>query len=94
MSEEIFGIGENISRQDMAVIIYRAVGESIKTEKEADFKDIGTVSSYAKEAVNALYSAEIMSGDGENANPHANATRAEAAKIICSAIRHRGGNAQ
>ncbi len=94
MSEEIFGIGENISRQDMAVIIYRAVGESIKSEIPADFKDLDTVSGYAKEAVNALYSAEIMSGDGENANPHANATRAEAAKIICSAIRYRGGNAQ
>lgn len=92
IDEKNFGVGMEISRQDMAVMIYRAVGESLKTDKTAVFADMNTVSDYAVEAVNALNAAGLLNGDGTNVNPHQNATRAMAAKMIYSAIEYvKGG---
>lgn len=92
IDEKTFGVGMEISRQDMAVMIYRAVGEGLKTDKTAAFADMGSVSDYAVEAVNALNAAGLLNGDGTNVNPHQNATRAMAAKMIYSAIEYvKGG---
>ena len=92
ISETLFGTGLEISRQDMALIIYRALGTSIKSDKSADFADMNTVSDYAYEAVNALYSAGLLSGDGTNVNPQAKATRAMASKMVYFAMKYMEGD--
>lgn len=86
-SEGLFGTGSNITRQDMAVMLYR-VGEYIKlglavSEDYTKFDDDALISDYAKTAVYALREAEIINGvsDLEFA-PLENATRAQAAKMI------------
>ena len=86
-NEKIFGIGDNVTRQDMAVIIFRAA-QLKASEKTADFSDFEKISDYAKEAVSALYSAKVLSGTGNgNFEPVKLATRAEAAKMIYEALK-------
>ena len=78
-----FGVGERITRQDMAVILCRAAGiEPIESEMQ-QFIDEDEISDYARGAVNALYAMGILEGkeDGRFA-PLAEASRAEAAKLI------------
>ena len=86
VSETSFGIGENISRQDMAVIIYRtakALGMELAEKTSEVPADIDSAADYAKEAVTALYQAGIINGvGGGNFAPAEIATRAQAAKIV------------
>lgn len=86
MDEEHFGVGQNITREDMAVMVYRAAkktGKLSDAEQGTVFADENEISDYAKEAVNTLKARGIMSGKGENRfEPKAYATRAEAAKMI------------
>ncbi len=86
VSENEFGIGMDITRQDLAVITYNLLTACKFEFAQADgteFKDAASIASYAKDAVKYLKSSGILSGD-ENGyfNPNAKATRAEAAKII------------
>jgi len=82
-----FGVNDEILRQDMAVMIYRAarligieLGDSIDAEP---FTDEAEISGYAKEAVVAMQKAGIINGMGDGRfAPKNNATRAEAAVII------------
>lgn len=82
-----FGIGNGITRQDMAVIIYRVLElKGINAEKVNDavvFTDENEISDYAKEAVSSLQQYGIISGmdDGSFA-PKSGATRAQSAKMI------------
>ncbi|MCH5184509.1 MAG: S-layer homology domain-containing protein [Oscillospiraceae bacterium] len=82
-----FGVNDNISRQDMAVLLYRAAKAMNYTlpivAEEVKFTDEDQIDDYAKEAVNALQRARIITGvsDTEFA-PKATASRAVAAKMI------------
>ncbi len=75
-----------ITRQDMAAICYRALailGVEVNLTGKLDFADAGSISDYAKEAVEALSGLGIINGKGNNKfAPTDYATRAEAAKII------------
>ncbi len=74
-----------ITRQDMMVIIYRALGVAgIKLEKTVDatFPDADTVSAYAKDAVDALIGSGLIAGSNGKINPKANTTRAEVAVVL------------
>lgn len=83
ISDTEFGIGRNITRQDMAVLAYKAYGTPPKTRDGANFADGESISEYAREAVNALYEAEIISGMGDNRfEPFGTATRAQGAVVI------------
>ncbi len=85
ISETSFGKGMNISRQDMAVIAYRAAKDSgrIHVGREMEtFKDHGQISEYALEAIEALYKTGVVNGSDGYYNPLATATRAEASVII------------
>ena len=86
VSDTDFGLGTNISRQDMAVIVYRVATKfgitlpEVRSDKPAD---IDGVADYAKDAVAALYQAGIINGVGDGKfAPSDIATRAQAAKII------------
>ena len=90
LGNDNFGIGDNMTRQDMAVIAYRilkAKGIAINGETAEEFADYGEVAPYAKEAVSAMQKAGIMSGSGNNEfRPTAYATRAEVARIIVALL--------
>lgn len=82
-----FGIGKNITRQDMAAMMYNAIKamsiELTDTGTPKSFADIGEVSEYALDAVNVLCKSGIINGvDSDNFNPHGIATRAQAAQVI------------
>lgn len=85
ISETEFGTGALISREDMAVIMYRALsvaGKSVLGEG-TDFADGHMVSDYAKDSVSALAGAGIINGIGDGIfAPKGYATRAQAAVII------------
>lgn len=78
----------NISRQDIALMLTRytdkIAGTTLAaTEDEATFADQSNISGYAEEAVSAMQQAGIIGGYANNTfAPQANATRAEASKMI------------
>lgn len=83
-----FGVGENITRQDMAAMAYRAALKNISPDDESDiFDDFDSVDAYAKGAVAVMAQKGIINGN-ENRMfcPLDNATRAEAAKVIFEII--------
>lgn len=82
-----FGTGYNITRQDMAVIVYRLAEKKwIDISEKRDyigFDDENLIAEYAKESVSKMYSANIINGVGDNLfAPTENATRAQAAKVL------------
>ena len=83
-SDEIFGIGDNITRQDMAVIIYRITNLDQSDYSISEmFDDNYLIDEYARKAVYSLRNAQIISGMDDNMfNPKENVTRAMAAKVI------------
>ncbi len=82
MSENTFGLGQGVTREDMAVMIVRALKlENITTEET--FLDDLSIADYAKEAVYTLKNKGIISGTGNgNYEPKRVMTRAEAAVLI------------
>ena len=80
-----FGTGRTITRQDMAVMIYRAAATANAqfTAGGVSFADSDGIAGYAKTAVDALSGAQIINGVGNDMfNPMGNATRAEATVIL------------
>ncbi len=83
----MFGSGQNITRQDMAVLMFR-IGELLglfdrSTSKTAGFDDERFIASYAKTAIITLKELGIIQGNELNCfNPTMSATRAEAAQML------------
>jgi len=86
VSEDAFGVGANIKRQDMAVILDRILQSRGITGTPLDisyFKDYATISGYAQQSVLRIAGLGIISGDDLGQfNPEQFATRQEAAKMI------------
>lgn len=81
-----FGIGEEITRQDMAVMICNCLnnlgGIALSADEER-FGDDATISDYAKEKVYGLKNLGVISGyESGDFAPLGSATRAEAAQMI------------
>ncbi|MBR2499907.1 MAG: S-layer homology domain-containing protein, partial [Clostridia bacterium] len=77
-----FNPNKPITRQDAAVMMYRAVAPSEKAEK-AFFEDYDKISDYSKEAVNYMYEKGIINGIGDGMfAPENNVTRAQIAKML------------
>lgn len=86
-----FGIGEQISRQDACVFLYRAAKVTkqsfvnAEAVAELSFEDSEEIMDYAKESIQKLFAAGVVSGVGDNKFiPSRSITRAEAAKILYS----------
>ena len=82
-----FGVGAPISRQDIAVMLYRAAEDMDKTLRadveEAAFTDGAQIGDYAAAAVKALQRAGVVSGTPEGKfEPARHATRAEACVMV------------
>ena len=83
-----FAPDENITRQDMAVILSNVFGNIVKIREFAQFSDYDEISDYALYAVEKLYTAGIINGMGDNTFvPTGNLTRAQAAAAIYLAER-------
>lgn len=84
MGEGLFGVGKNITRQDMAVILYRIAGDRLKAPESYNlFQDDNDIAGYAKEAVYALRAAGVINGVSVyEFAPARNATRAETAVMV------------
>lgn len=79
-----FRPNDKITREDIAVIIYRANFEKYDKEPQApEFEDNGNISNYAVNAVGCLYHNGIVKGnENNNFQPKNNSTRAEAAVMV------------
>lgn len=87
VSDTSFGVGQNVTRQDIAALVYRAAENLHVTlaqnNPEKDFSDKADISDYAVEAIRAMTKAGIVNGYEDNTfQPHHTATRAEAAVMI------------
>ena len=87
IGNNMFGVGTNITRQDMAVMAYRAAkAANIRIKiinDEESFSDTGEIAEYAKNSVSVMQQLGIINGIGDNMfAPMNNATRAQAARII------------
>lgn len=85
VSDTEFGIGSNITRQDMAVMIFRTIEKmriSVEGTDVDAFADGHTVSDYATEAVEYVKSIGLIEGYNNEYRPHDTLTRAEASKVI------------
>ncbi len=88
--ENIFNPLEPITRQDMMVIIERALKTAKVTGKLTtdtgkslnSFTDMENISDYATNSVDYLIKKGIVSGDGMNINPRSNTKRAEVAALL------------
>ncbi len=90
ISDTEFGIGSNITRQDMAVMISRTIekmGITIEENEVNAFADNSKVSDYATDAVGYMKSIGLIEGYNNEYRPLDNLTRAEAAKVICELIK-------
>lgn len=89
VSENEFAPLSAVTREDIAVILYRATllaGKTYETKKE-NFTDFDDVSDYAKEAVAYMAGTGIINGFEDGSfNPKSPATRAQTAKLIYEAL--------
>ena len=90
VDDAAFGIGTNITRQDVAVIAARVLaylGKTPTATTETTLTDVDTVADYATDSVKLLNSIGIINGyDDGSFMPNNTLTRAEAATIICKLI--------
>ena len=85
ITADTFGVGSQIKRQDMAVMIVRILdGKNIAvTQTSEEFDDDFDITDYAKNAVYKVRDAGIINGYADNTfAPNASLTRAEAATVI------------
>lgn len=85
-SDDVFGVGNTITREDIAVILYRIAkqrGIISDDTLNSGFEDEAEISDYAKTAVATLSDNGIINGrDNGIFAPKAPATRAETAKMV------------
>ena len=88
-SDGHFGIGENITREDMVTMACRAISKIGKMPDlkdnniEFNYSDADSISDYALEYVKAMTSCGAVSGMGDGSfAPKAVTNRAQAAKVI------------
>ncbi len=85
-SETTFSPNQAITKESFAVLIYNflvAYNHSYTRSSVSNFNDQSQISSWAQEAVSALHSNGLISGDGSNNfNPQNTITRAEAAVVF------------
>jgi len=94
VSETEFRPDDTITRQDMAVMLYRYLSwrkKSVTNTGEVAIADKGEISPYARDAVATLYRAKILKGFPNGAfAPRDTVTRAAAITAICGAYDYIG----
>lgn len=80
-----FGVGNDITRQDLCVMLHRALEKSefVFSGEDTDFTDRADIAAYAGEEVGKMKHYGFISGFEDGSfKPALSATRAQAAKII------------
>ena len=87
-SATTFDPAAEISRQDMAVMLYnyaQQAGVQLKQTTFTPFTDEGSIAAYALPAVQALHSAGVISGMPDGSfQPQATTTREQACVVLCA----------
>lgn len=79
----LFGPDDNITREQLAVMLWRYAGSPAATNKKLNFKDADAVSSYALEAMRWAVENGILNGYGNGLlAPQGQATRAQVAQML------------
>ena len=90
ITDTTFGIGTCITREQLAVMVHRAIaakGTLQSVASDAAFADFASVSDFAKDAVTYVSAAGIMNGMGDGSfAPQMPVNRAQAAKVIYELI--------
>ncbi|MHA6529911.1 GH32 C-terminal domain-containing protein [Paenibacillus sp. BAC0078] len=84
---------QNISREEMAAMMYKAylfhAGQNAAVNRQSDFKDAGTISGWAANAVAGVQELGLISGRGNQLfMPHEYVNRAESAQVISLLLSH------
>ncbi|HZK26028.1 MAG TPA: S-layer homology domain-containing protein, partial [Thermoclostridium sp.] len=84
IGNNMFDPSNNITRQEAAVMLYRAFNMQVEDQSASDkFADTKLIASWAKDAVNALAENKYILGrPGNRFAPNENITRAETLKIV------------
>ena len=86
-SATTFDPAAEISRQDMAVMLYHYAQQydvALQEQTVAPFTDESSIAAYALPAVQALHSAGVISGMPDGSfQPYATATREQACTVLC-----------
>ncbi|WP_179136091.1 S-layer homology domain-containing protein [Paenibacillus sp. 32352] len=93
----LFGTGQNLSRQDMAVMFVRALGANPNGKAGAlKFADSNQIADYAKESIAAAVEYGLITGEDNNVfNPDAKADRQAVALVASKLLKLKtSGNAQ
>ena len=95
-SDGSFGATKPITREEMAVMLYRVMQKQSRLEFASELKtslvDYNDISEFAKNSVLSLNFNKILSGDDKGCfNPKNNATRAEVCKMIYNSLNREGG---
>ena len=84
----LFGPGDNITREQLAVMLWRYDGEPAATNKELHFNDVDEVSGYALDALCWATENGIINGKGCGIlDPRGQATRAQVAQMLMNYLR-------
>lgn len=81
---ETFGPDDHITREQLAVMLWRYVGSPTASADLSSFKDADKMSGYAVKAIEWAISNGILNGKDGAIDPHGFATRAEAAQMLMS----------
>ena len=85
-----FGPNDNITREQLAVMLWRYAGSPAATDKELHFTDADKASGYALEALRWAVENGILNGYGDGRlGPQGLATRAQVAQMLKNFIENR-----
>jgi len=91
-SDSRFAPQEQITREQMAIMVMNAYQISLKTDSSEavlEFKDSGEISKWAQTSVTEAGSLGLMKGrNGNLFAPKDNASRAEAVQVISNLLQH------
>lgn len=91
MGDGTFGVGQQITRQDMALMLYRTlVDEGVAVDSTpSSFTDSDAIAEYARDAVYALKNLGVINGYEDGSfGPERPATRAETAVMFYNTLSH------
>ena len=77
----MFGVGDFVTRQDVAVILDR-IHKISASGNAVSFSDSADISDYASDAVGRLSAAGVINGSDGKFMPKSNCTRAQAACMV------------
>ncbi|MBD5153466.1 MAG: hypothetical protein HDT16_13740 [Oscillibacter sp.] len=82
-----FGPDDSISREQLAVMLYRYADSPMVSGTTLSFSDTGSISDYASEAIAWAVSVGVMNGKGSGIlDPQGGATRAEVAQMLLNFV--------